>query len=161
MRRSSTPEYRAWAGMLKRCKNPKDIGYKNYGGRGITVCVRWESFDNFLNDMGRKPVASYSLDRKNNDGNYEPSNCRWASRHEQAGNRRINKRGDPWRGKMSSNIPWRKRYRQIALYPEPQLLGLLKEEAEKQRRKLGPTVLQILHNYFEMQAKGGPKFADT
>lgn len=163
MRRSSTPEYRAWVGMLRRCTDSRDVGYKNYGGRGITVCERWENFDNFLNDMGRKPSARHTLDRKNNDGNYEPSNCRWATRKQQAGNKRngFNKRGDPWRDKNTSNVPWRKRFRQVALYPEPRLLSRLQEEASRRRRKLGPTVLEILHNYFKEQEKGGSKFADT
>lgn len=85
---SVSPEIKAWEKMRERCLNPKDISYKNYGGRGITVCKRWLSFDNFLSDMGKRPSPKHSLDRINNDGIYEPSNCRWATRTEQNRNRR-------------------------------------------------------------------------
>lgn len=78
-----TPEYRAWASAKSRCYNPKYRWFFRYGGRGITMCDRWSnSFENFFLDMGKRPHGR-SLDRINNDGNYEPSNCRWATWRQQ------------------------------------------------------------------------------
>jgi hypothetical protein len=73
--------------MIGRCTNPNHASFKNYGGRGIQVCERWRTFDNFKSDMGPRPESGM-LDRENNDGNYEPNNCRWATRKEQNSNRR-------------------------------------------------------------------------
>ena len=86
--RNGTPEYRIWAAMLGRCKSD---GHRNYGGRGIRVCKRWESFENFYADMGPRPSPKHSLDRENNDGDYTPENCRWATKKEQDRNRRTNR----------------------------------------------------------------------
>jgi hypothetical protein len=81
-------EYIAWTNMRQRChsKNP------HYGGRGISICKRWDLFANFIADMGPRPTDNHSLDRINNDGNYEPGNCRWATRIQQANNTRLNLR---------------------------------------------------------------------
>lgn len=88
-----TKEYRAWRNMKARCLNPQEQDRKLYKDRGITVCERWmHSFPNFLQDMGRAPSPKHSIDRINNDGNYEPSNCRWATAVEQANNKRNNKK---------------------------------------------------------------------
>jgi hypothetical protein len=85
----STPEMNAWKALIQRCVNQRNPQYRNYGGRGITVCVRWlESFENFLADMGRRPSADHSIDRINNDGHYEPGNCRWTTGEVQRQNRR-------------------------------------------------------------------------
>jgi hypothetical protein len=86
---NETREYRAWSDMRRRCRNPKRKDWPDYGGRGIKVCDRWQIYTNFLADMGRKPGPKYSLDRIDNDGNYEPSNCRWATTKEQYHNRRV------------------------------------------------------------------------
>lgn len=86
-RSGRSPTYRTWADMVKRCTNPRSWAWKYYGGRGITVCARWLDFANFLADMGERP-AGLTLDRINNDGNYEPGNGRWATRLEQRHNRR-------------------------------------------------------------------------
>lgn len=87
-----TPEYSSWVHMNRRCNSPSNTCYKNYGRRGITICERWQSFENFLADMGNAPSPKHTLDRINVNGNYEPSNCRWATKLEQDNNKRGNVR---------------------------------------------------------------------
>jgi len=85
---SKTAAYRSWASMINRCRNPNYHAYHRYGGRGITVCKRWLSYENFLADMGKRPSNKHSLDRINNSKGYSPSNCRWATRSQQQKNKR-------------------------------------------------------------------------
>lgn len=82
-----TPTYYSWQNMHARCRYPSMKTYVNYGGRGITVCTRWSSFENFLADMGERPTG-LTLDRLDSDGNYEPGNCTWSTRAEQNRNHR-------------------------------------------------------------------------
>ena len=97
--------YVSWAGMRHRCYNPKNIAYKFYGGLGITVCDKWrDNYDAFVADMGFRPEGT-EIERKNNKGNYEPSNCRWATRKEQTRNTRRNRYLE-WEGKFQVLEDW-------------------------------------------------------
>jgi len=93
-----TPTNRAWSSARNRCNNPNNKDYPDYGGRGIKMCERWDKFENFLADMGEKP-KDLTLDRINNDGNYEPMNCRWATYSQQNSNQRKRK-------KLEKEIPF-------------------------------------------------------
>lgn len=84
------PLYGIWGAMIRRCTHPHDPEWKNYGGRGIAVCERWASVQNFIDDMGERP-PNMTLERLNNDLNYSPENCQWASRTVQARNKRTNR----------------------------------------------------------------------
>jgi hypothetical protein len=86
---SRKPEYQAWNHMIQRCYNERTCNFTNYGGRGISVCVRWrKSFLNFFKDMGKKPSPKHSIDRLDNSKGYSPSNCRWSDQFQQASNKR-------------------------------------------------------------------------
>lgn len=106
-----TSEYEAWSSMMARCNNPKHKKYNDYGGRGIMVCERWRKFENFFEDMGKKPSPELSLDRfpNNETGNYEKSNCRWATRIEQNRNRRSN-RWIEFNGEIKIITQWAKMF---------------------------------------------------
>lgn len=98
--------YGCWHGMIRRCSSAGDASYKNYGGRGISVCPQWQSFEVFLNDMGPRPSETHSIDRyPDQDGNYEPGNCRWATQKEQMRNTRHN-RMITWNGETKCVTEW-------------------------------------------------------
>lgn len=88
---SNTPVYNTWSNMWARCTNPNDISYRFYGAVGIRVCQRWESFQNFFDDMGHKPTKDHSLDRKDSKKDYGPNNCRWSTEVEQQNNKKSNR----------------------------------------------------------------------
>ena len=81
--------YNSWRGMIERCRDSKNVGWKNYGGRGIKVCDRWKEFENFYTDMGEPPSEKHSIDRINVNDNYDVNNCRWATPEEQCSNKRF------------------------------------------------------------------------
>ena len=85
-----SPEWKSWMNMRARCLNPKAINYERYGGRGITICERWKSFESFYADMGPKPSPRHTLERKDNMRGYEPGNCIWDTPENQVNNRRSN-----------------------------------------------------------------------
>jgi hypothetical protein len=87
----NTPEWKAWNNIIQRCTNQNSPAYRNYGGRGISVCSEWRhSFDKFYTDMGKRPSSKHSIDRIENNGNYEPNNCRWTTEKVQQNNKRNN-----------------------------------------------------------------------
>lgn len=105
-----SPEYKIWKGIRKRCYGKNQTGYENYGGRGITMCDRWKSsFKAFFEDMGPRPSANHSIERTNNDGNYEPGNCVWATDFEQNRNRRDNVMLE-FRGERLCLTDWARRF---------------------------------------------------
>jgi hypothetical protein len=108
---SGTRVHRIWKGMLTRCLNPRTKCYSRYGGRGIKVCARWRNFENFYADMGDPPSEQHSIDRINNDGDYEPSNSRWATGSEQT---RHTRRSHylTLNGEKLPLVAWCERYRQ-------------------------------------------------
>lgn len=112
--KSKTPEYIAWQSMKGRCLNEKDMVFKYYGARGIMVCERWTVFENFYADMGPRPEG-HTLDRIDNEGHYEPGNCRWATWTEQSLNKRVysnSKSGVTGVCWDKSRNKWRAQYKQ-------------------------------------------------
>lgn len=104
-----TVEFITWTNIKQRCYNPNKQHFEHYGGRGIKVCSRWkDSFENFLNDMGRRPGIGYTIERKNRDGDYEPSNCVWLKNFHQQSNRSNNKRIE-YAGKNLTYAEWERK----------------------------------------------------
>jgi len=148
-----TPEYSIWKGMLTRCRNPNHRAYKHYGGRGIEV--RYLSFEEFLHDVGSRPSPDLSIDRINNDGHYQPGNCRWATKREQGSNRR-NVRHLTLNGRTQPLAHWSKEYgvsrvtvtRRLANHQIPLSAALARPgelAADKRRR---PKVVDITGKRF-------------
>jgi hypothetical protein len=106
---SKTPEYRIWIGIRARCLNPNRNGYPDYGGRGITVCEEWDDFAQFLADMGPRPSPRHSVDRIDNNGNYCPENCRWATQSEQLANQNRSTRIE-YNGKVQTGTEWAREF---------------------------------------------------
>lgn len=133
---SKTAEYETWCGMRKRCLNKNTATYSYYGGRGITICERWNIFENFLSDMGTKPHGNYSIERIDVNGNYEPGNCKWASPTEQARNTRKRKDGK----NVTVGVSWHKATHKYMAYivvnGKPVYLGVFVsiDEAAKARK---------------------------
>lgn len=139
---SYAPEYRAWQTMRLRCTETSNPAYKNYGGRGVKVCDRWlGSVQAFIDDMGPKPSPKHELDRIDNDGNYEPGNCRWATRKVNDRNRRSN-RVVAFRGESHALAEWCERF------------GLPRDTAWK-RLASGWSVEQTLTTPVRPKAKNG------
>ena len=151
MRKHDNPLYRAYRDMINRCENKNRKAYPRYGGRGITVCARWRnSFEAFLVDMGPRPSAEHEIERKDNNGHYEPGNCRWATRLEQCNNRH-NTRYIEYRGQRMS------------LHDAVRLAGsIIHPEAAWIRLRQGWTVERALETprLFESPASKSRKLAE-
>jgi hypothetical protein len=124
------PLYKVWAGILRRCDNPNEKNWERYGGRGIKVCDRWRDYINFKADMGATYARGLSIERNDNDGHYEPGNCRWATRKEQARNRRSSFLVD-FAGSRRPLIEWTEYFRLSfsTVYQRIKVLGWPVDEA--------------------------------
>jgi hypothetical protein len=128
-----TPEWRSWSKMRQRCLDPNNNEYPNYGGRGIGFCVRWDEFQNFLDDMGKKPTLKHSIERLDNDADYGPANCIWADADTQANNKRNTKRYH-FRGDVKTLPQWAAEYQ----LPSKTLWSRLREGWTFERAVLTP-----------------------
>ena len=108
-RGQKTGEYRIWCNLRNRCQNPNNPSYANYGGRGIQVCDRWNDFENFLSDMGRRPSAKHSIERVDNSGPYAPDNCVWIPKGDQNKNKR-NVKQFTYQGETLHLSDWARRF---------------------------------------------------
>lgn len=134
-RSAKTPEYKIWCSMLARCGNPAGEHYDRYGGRGIIVCKKWQDFSGFFADMGERPTPKHSIERRDNDGNYEPENCMWATKQDQAINR-------------SSSLIVEYNGEKIALARLAAIHGVSVRKVRGRIQKLGWSVERALHEPF-------------
>lgn len=138
MVKSSHPLWYTWVDMVRRCNNPKRPGYSRYGGRGISVCPRWKDFWVFVEDVGTRPSKKHSLDRIDNDGNYEPDNTRWATAKQQNLNRRNNRYIELF-GESLTVGAWAARYH----VPRGTLLSRLNKGWSPERAILTPKLVPV------------------
>jgi hypothetical protein len=138
---SNSELYKTWKGMLGRCCNTQNRAFQDYGGRGISVCARWMDFWNFVSDMGSKPSPHHSIDRIDNDGDYEPGNCRWATATEQTHNQRLKRtntsghNGVSWfgpYGKYQARITANSRLIHLGWYADIEDAIAVRKQAEQQ-----------------------------
>lgn len=135
--KSRTPEHSVWCGMRKRCTNPNEANFKHYGGRGISVDPAWDSFEQFLSDMGPRPTPKHSIERVDVNGDYTSSNCVWATQTTQTRNSRRQRNNTSGVRGVGFNKKLSKWTAQISLNKQPMHLGVFttKEEAVKARQK--------------------------